>query len=175
MIAEMRSNLPALVVRAALAGLLACCVLLTAACGGGGLESPEAVFARVQELNASGELRKIWDLYTEDERQRQSSAYEQYKSFLQRNPVQSNREKCIENFRVEPEELMRMTPVEIYVQQVSEPSRRTWLEGARILSKEPAPDIPDAVRVTWETAQGMKSTMIAQYVDGGWYLVTLRE
>lgn len=176
MIAEMPRNAPALSVRTALCRLLLVLApLLLAGCGGGGLESPEAVFARVQELNLEGRIREIWDLYTEEERQRQSRVYADYKVFLQRNPAPINREKCLENFRVTPEELMAMGPAEIYVQQVAEPSRRTWLVGARIISVDPAPDRPGCQRVLWETAQGIRSSMLTQYVDDGWYLVTLRE
>ena len=149
--------------------------LLAAACGGPGLESPEAVFERVRELNAKGEIRRIWDLYPEQEQRRRAAEYEGYKEFLRKNPREDNRQKCIENYRVDPEQLMQMSAAEIFVQQVSEPTRRAWLVGARILSKEPAPDVPDAVRVRWETAQGVRSTMLTQYVDGGWYLITLRE
>lgn len=175
MIAEMRRIAPALVAGTALWALLLGLVTLLPACGGGGLESPEAVFARVQELNERGELRKIWDLFTEEERQRQGRAFDEYRQFLATNPLPINREKCVENFRVPPETLATMTHVEMFVQQVSEPTRRGWLRGAKILDVEPAPDVPNGMRVRWETAQGLRSTMLTQYVDDGWYLITLRE
>jgi len=175
MIAEMRRILPALVVPTALGVLLLGILTLASACGRRGLESPEAVFHRVQDLNERGELRKIWDLFTDDERERQGRAYDEYRSFLATNPLPGNREKCIENFRVTPEALATMSHVEIFVQQVSEPTRRAWLRGAKILDVEPAPDVPNGMRVRWETAQGLRSTMLTQYVDDGWYLITLRE
>ncbi len=144
-------------------------------CTRGGLESPEAVFQRVQELNASGDVRKIWDLFTDEERRRQGQAYAEYKKFLVANPLPLNRQKCIDNFRVEPEQLALMTDIEIFESVVGEPSRRTWLEGAEIIDVESAPDIENGKRVRWKTAQGLRSTMLTQYVDGGWYLITLRE
>jgi hypothetical protein len=175
MIAQMHRILPALVVRMARSLAVLCLPILVAACGGGGLDSPEAVFHRVQELNESGEVRKIWDLYTAQEKERQGRAYDEYVKFLVANPVPINRQKCLDNFRVEPEQLATMTHIEIFEQQVSEPSRRAWLIGATIIDVEPAPDIEDGMRVRWETAQGMPNTMLTQYVDGRYYLITLRE
>jgi len=175
MIAQMHRILSALVGRTASIVVFTCLALLLGACGGSGLDSPEAVFYKVQELNESGELRKIWDLYTDDERERQGRSYDEYRQFLLANPLPVNREKCIENFRVEPEQLAGMTHVEIFAQQVGEPTRRGWLRGAQITSVEAAPDVPDGMRVHWKTAQGMKNTMLTQYIDGAWYLITLRE
>ena len=175
MIAEMRRILPSLAVRTTLSLLLLCFSVLLASCGRVGEDSPEAVFYRVQELNASGQVRKIWDLYTQEERERQGRAYDEYRQWLAANPLPLNRQKCIDNYRVEPEQLAGMTHVQIFEQQVSEPSRRAWLKGAKIIDVEAAPDVENGMRVRWETAQGMRNTMLVQHVDGAWYMMTLRE
>ena len=48
--------------------------------------SPEELYARIAEYNAAGETGKIWDLLTEDARQRQIDAYDGFRKALAKNP-----------------------------------------------------------------------------------------
>ncbi len=157
--------------------VLACAGLLAAAtlggCGGGGCDSPEALFARIQELNAAGRTEEIWNLCTEQRRENEAQIYESYKEFLRRNPDAKNRKQCIEQYHMTPEELYPLDAKTIFVRENA--GRERFLEGAQVLSVEGTPDLPNGARVRWRTALGAEYSMVAQLVDDGWYLVTLKE
>jgi hypothetical protein len=136
-------------------------------------ESPHALWAHLQELSAAGDNRAIWKLYTENERERQSGAWDQYKEFLRRNPEPINREKCLQNWRVSPEEFTGLAHIEIF--ELANEGTEGAMVDARIIDDEPATDLENAHRIYWVTAVGEKCSMLAQHVDGEWWLVTLRE
>ena len=58
-------------VPSARAALCVALVLIVCAACGGRPNSPEALYARIAELNGAGETGKIWDLLTEDAKARE--------------------------------------------------------------------------------------------------------
>jgi hypothetical protein len=136
-------------------------------------ESPQILFAHVQELNLEGRSRAIWNLYTEKERSRQSGAWDSYREFLVRNPGQKNRDACLRRFGLEPEQLAGLSHVEIF--EILNAGQEDAMVEARITDDEPASDLENGHRIYWVTAAGQKCVMLTQYVNDGWYLVTLRE
>jgi len=136
-------------------------------------ETPRVLFTHIQELNTRGKYREIWDLYTDKERKRQSDAWDSYREFLRTNLSADNREACQRNWGREPEELMGLTHSDLF--EILGQGNESAMIGARITDDDVAPDLENGHRVYWVTAQGQELVMLAQFVDDGWYLVTLRE
>jgi len=136
-------------------------------------ETPQTLFAHIQELNARGKFRAIWDLYTDDERKRQSKGFDDYRAFLRRNPGEKNRAACVRTYGLEPAELMGLSHVDMF--EIVSSGNETVMMDARITDDDAAPDLANGHRVYWVTAQGRDVAMLVQYVNDGWYLVTLKE
>ena len=138
-------------------------------------ESPRDLWAHLQQLNGEGKARELGKLYTDDDRDRQGKAWDSYKEFLRINPEDLNQRKVVENWGVTAQEFARLTHIEIFELEMEKNKTRSAMVGARITDDEPATDLENAHRVYWVTAAGQKCVMLTQFVDGKWWLVTLKE
>jgi hypothetical protein len=155
-------------VLAVLAPLSAAALLSVLACVGcGGRPStPEELFATLADLNEKGETGKMWDLYTDEARNREMAKIDGYREVLRKNP---GRDKLWTQFNVEkPEDILTLSYVELYRRE-NEPYHRA-LVGWKIIDKQQDPRHPDEVVVTAKVPKN-RVHMRAKQVGSGWGLV----
>jgi hypothetical protein len=150
-----------------LAIALAFVVVLTAGCGSRP-GSPEELYERIAELNAAGQTGRIWDLLTDDAREREMKTIDDFRVTLDRNP---GVEGLLKQFKCTKEEFKTLSYVEIYRRE-NLGNERAFVD-ATIKDKHPDPSKPGEVILTVENALGTTFYMRMREVAGGWGLVQI--
>jgi hypothetical protein len=146
---------------------LAAVLALTVTCGGRP-GSPEELYARVAELNAAGETGKIWDLLTDDAREREIQAIEDFRVTLKKNP---GTEKMVRQWNCTKEEFQTLTYVELY-RRGNLGNERAFLD-AKITDKQTDPRQPGDEILTVVNSLGTTFYVRTRPVPGGWGLVQI--
>lgn len=155
-------------VASALAFAVALAVALLAAGGCGGKPStPEKLFEKIAEYNLAGETGKIWDLMTEDARQRHIAAIDGYREWLRKNPDPN--EKITRQFKCTRDEFKRLSYVELLRRENLGNERA--LVDAKITDRSPDPRKPNEEVLTIPTPGGPRVYMRVRNEGDGWALV----
>ncbi len=135
--------------------------------------SPQELLQRVADLNAAGEVKPIWSLFTDKARQDYRDTIETLKTTLERNPDPKNL-NLLKQFNINFEELHTLPLVEIFVRQNTGWERA--LEGYAIVDVFPDPRDPTNTIVVWKSDATLKpQQMLCQEQDDGtWALINLR-
>jgi hypothetical protein len=150
-----------------LAVALAAVLALTVTCGSRP-GSPEELYARVAELNAAGETGKIWDLLTDDAREREIQAIDAFRETLRKNP---GTEKMVRQWNCTKEEFMVLSYVELY-RRGNLGNERAFLD-AKITDKQTDPRTPGDQILTVVNSLGTTFYVRTRPVSGGWGLVQI--
>jgi hypothetical protein len=144
------------------------CVALLAVSGCGGKPStPEALFEKVAAYNLAGETGKIWDLMTDDARQKFKDGIEGYRTWLRRNPDPN--EKLTRQYKCTRDEFMVLSYPELFRRENLGNERA--LVDAKIVDRSPDPRKPGEEVLTIPTPGGPRVYMRVRNEQGGWALV----
>ena len=149
----------------ALAAALMIGLVISAGCGGRP-GSPEDLYARIAELNAKGETGKIWDLLTDDAREREMKAIDDLRTLVKKNP---GAEKLVHQYKCTKEELYALSYVELYRRE-NLGNERAFVD-AKIKDKHADPNHPGDMILTVENPFGTTFYLRTRPVSGGWGLV----
>ena len=116
-------------------------------------------------LDKTGE---IWDLLTDDAKERERAAIDGYRDWIRRNPNDPT-DKLFKQFKCTREEILTLPHVELYRRENLGNER--GLQGAKIIDKTPDPRKPGEVILTVAPPAGPKVGMRMRQVEGGWKLV----
>lgn len=148
--------------------LFAAVALLLAGCSHAYPATPEDLFAEISRLNEAGETTRIWDLYTEDGRQRNIAAIDGYRKVILGNPNDTT-DKIFRQFKCTRNEVLTLSYVELFRRENLGNERA--LVGAKLVSKDADPQKPGEYVLKYETPGGPWVFMRARGVDGGYALV----
>lgn len=148
--------------------LAAALVLLVAAGCGSRPGSPEELFARVAELNAAGESGKIWDLLTDDAREKQMKTIDDFRVTLRKNP---GTEKLVAQWKCTKEEFMTLDYVELFRRE-NLGNERAFVD-AKIVEKHADTTVPGDQILTVENPLKTTFYLRMRPVKGGWGLVQI--
>ena len=157
-------------VLAAAVVLLGAVFLLVASGCGGRPGSPEALYAKIAELNGAGETGKIWDLLTDDAKAREIKVIDDERMFLKKNPDPTNL-KGLKQFKCTRQEFDTLPYTEIYRRE-NLGNERAFID-AKILETASDPRAPADVIVTVVSPLGTKFFLRTRPVGGGWGLVQI--
>jgi hypothetical protein len=143
-------------------------VLAVAVACGGRPATPEELYARIAELNAKGETGKIWDLLTDDARQREIQTIDDFRATLSKNP---GTEKMVRQWNCTKEEFMTLSYVELY-RRGNLGNERAFLD-AKITDKQTDPRQPGDEILTVVNSLGTTFYVRTRPVPGGWGLVQI--
>lgn len=147
---------------------LAAALLAPGACGGKP-SSPEKLFEKVAAYNLAGETGKIWDLLTDDARQRFIASIDGYRAVLRRNPDPN--EKITRQFKCTRAEFMELSYVELFRRE-NLGNERALLD-AKITDRSPDPRKPGEEVLTIPTPGGPRVYMRVRNENGRWGLVEM--
>jgi hypothetical protein len=167
----MHARVPSAAPRAAavfLAGAVVVLVVCTSC--GGRPGSPEELYAKVAELNGAGETGKIWDLLTDDAKERWIKVVDDERTFLKRNPDPTNL-KGLKQFKCTREQFDTLPYTEIYSRE-NLGNERAFVD-AKIVDKAPDPRAPADVILTVQSPLGTKFFLRTRPANGGWGLVEI--
>lgn len=146
---------------------LAAVLGLATTCGGRP-GTPEELYARIAELNAAGETGKIWDLLTDDAREREMQAIDDFRRTLRKNPGTT---KLVRQWNCTPEEFQVLPYVELY-RRGNLGNERAFLD-AKITDKQSDPRLPEDQILTVVNSLGTTFYLRMRPVSGGWGLVQI--
>ena len=144
---------------------LAAALVFAAGCGSRP-GSPEELYERIAEYNAAGETGKIWDLLTDDARQREIKSIDDFRAMLAKNPGMV---KLVDQWKCTKEEFMTLPHSELYRRE-NLGNERAFV-GATIKGKHADPTHPGEEILEVQNALGTTFFMRMRPVAGGWGLV----
>jgi hypothetical protein len=128
-------------------------------------QSPDELFERFCAYQAAGDTGKLWDLLTEDARQKQIDGFEAHRRLLTHNP-DPNETLTRNNFNCTREEFLRMSNAQVFANTNRGYERA--LVDAKIVERQTDPKSPDDMYLMIDTPTGVRVTMHIRHVDGGW-------
>jgi hypothetical protein len=148
---------------------LALVLVLAAACGGRP-GTPEDLYAKLAELNGKGETGRIWDLLTDDAKERWQKTIDDHRTFLKRNPDPTNL-KTLKQFKCTREEFDTLPYTEIFRRE-NLGNERAFVD-AKIVEKAPDPRAPADMILTVKSPLGTKFFLRTRPAGDGWGLVEI--
>jgi len=128
-------------------------------------QTPDELFERFCAYQLAGDTGKIWDLLTDDARQKQIDGFAAHRRLLTHNP-DPNETLTRNNYNCTREEFLQMSDVQIFCSENR--GRERALVDAKIVDRQTDPKSPDDMWLTIDTPTGVRVTMHIRRVDGGW-------